>query len=683
VSRPPARDGACRRLALGALLAALAVLGQGLPAAAAPTIGVSLCGATQVDPSESQPVVGSTPVLFVHGLDSSAQIWAEGKGVPLPVQAADLHGVTAWTFDYSAEAVQWVTDPHIGPALATTIGCLAQETQNKVIVVGHSMGGLATEYAVSQIGSDGASVASHVAKVITIGTPTKGSLSGLIAAAGTFGIETATSVLGGLPGRALVAGIEALHSACAGAVIKDPPADPCSWFGLDETPAGKALMYGSTEIAALPPWPSGLSVVAMAGNIDEGVTVGRLRIGVSLGDVIVSLGSATAYDTTGTPFVATCQNVISQLLSDSDPCYHHNLPHNPQIEAAVIEQIEQVLPATLTQPSVNENSNAAPVTGPDGRLWFTIALQPDNAELGALTPKTGKLQQYLLTYEPSGATLNYEGPIAFDGSGNVWLAAQEQQTSSEPLPPQVLIRFTPATGAMKLFTTPAYCSDYINNVPSLTAASDGSVWLGCGDGSGGSSLYRVTAYGSTTAVKLPAFFSASGPLASGPGGMMYASAIKNGIPGVGEFSATGSGTFTPTPQRSSIGLISVSAVAGNGTGQMIAVATCANDYATTSTCFDAVSSGGTLSQIGEVTNVSQMFQPGMDAHGNLWVVAYLQENEYEDLVEVTPGGKVTQYPLLNSTVESFIPVGAPAITDDGSVWLCSQNFLSALLQWKS
>jgi pimeloyl-ACP methyl ester carboxylesterase len=159
VSHRQTRNGAVRRLALGASLTALAALGAGLPAAAgqaaaAPAGG---CGAAtaQVDPSSSQPVPGSIPVLFVHGFTSSAKIWFEGTGVPLPVQAARLHGITAWTFDYSAEASQWVTNPDIGPALATAIDCLAQLTQNKVIVVGHSMGGLTTKYAVNQTGSDG------------------------------------------------------------------------------------------------------------------------------------------------------------------------------------------------------------------------------------------------------------------------------------------------------------------------------------------------------------------------------------------------------------------------------------------------------------------------------------------------------------------------------------------------
>ena len=119
---------------------------------------------------------GSVPVLFVHGLDSSPAIWDEGPD-PITRQVAALKGVTAWTYDYSKVAVQWVTDPQIGLGLAGAITCLAQATGKQVIVVAHSMVGLATEWAVNQVGTDGVPVANHVAKVITIGTPTKGSLS--------------------------------------------------------------------------------------------------------------------------------------------------------------------------------------------------------------------------------------------------------------------------------------------------------------------------------------------------------------------------------------------------------------------------------------------------------------------------------------------------------------------------
>jgi pimeloyl-ACP methyl ester carboxylesterase len=674
-----------RRIALSVLIMASTLAWPGTAALAAPAAHAQAgddCDAAEIPSPTNQAISGSVPVLFVHGLDSSPGIWAQKPGTPIISQAAALPGVTVWTYDYSKVAVQWVTDPQIGLGLAGAITCLAQATGKQVIVVAHSMGGLATQWAVNQIGTDGVSVASHVAKVITIGTPTKGSLSGAIATEASAGAEDAVSLLGGKQGQELVAGVEAARSACAGALINNPGSDPCWWFGLDQTPAGKALLYGSPQLAALPAWPASVPVVAMAGNFGETLSVGGISFtNVSLGDLVVSLGSATAYDSSGSPLVFTCPNVsVVDLVvyHDDQLCYHHNLPRNPQIEAAVIDQIKQFLPPALTQPSDNENANAAPVVGPDGRLWFSMAEQPNNAELGALNPATGKLQTYQLTYAPpGGSTINYQGPIAFDGSGDVWLSAQDQPPGGSVAPPPVLIRFTPSTGATAQFSMPTACADITNALFWPVAASDGSVWLGCG-----SVLFRITSNGSMTAVSLPSFFALNGSLAQGPDGTMYAGATKDGIAGVAEISASGTPTFYPGPGGAGTGVM-----AGNGSGSLITQLGCSElvgcpgvptecDQASTS-CFYALSSGGALSMIAAVPNISQLYQACMDSHGDLWAVAEVGQNQSEDLLEVTPAGKASLYPLSN---ETFTPVGAPAITSDGSVWLASQQFAQGLLQ---
>jgi pimeloyl-ACP methyl ester carboxylesterase len=681
------RPGSWLRMALCVLMVASTLAGPGTAALAAPAAHTQAgddCDAAEVPSLVNQSVSGSVAVLFVHGLDSSPAIWDEGPD-PITRQVAGLQGVTAWTYDYSKVAVQWVTDPQIGLGLAGAITCLAQATGKQVIVVAHSMGGLATEWAVNQVGTDGVPVASHVAKVITIGTPTKGSLSGAIAVEGTAGIEAAVSLLGGTAGKALVAGVEAARSACAGEIIRDPQKDFCLWFGLDETPAGKALLYGSPELAALPPWPASVPVVAMAGDFGETVSVGRISFSnVPLGDLVVSLGSATAYYTSGSPFIVTCPRVsLLDLIRyhNDELCYHHNLPRNPQIEGAVVEQIKQALPPTLTQPSVNENSNASPVVGPDGRLWFSIAEQPNNAELGALNPATGKLQTYQLTYTPpGGGTINYQGPIAFDGAGNVWLSAQDQPPGGSSAPPPVLIRYTPATHATAQFPMPMACADITDGLFWPVAASDGSVWLDCG-----SVLFRISSNGTTTGISLPSFFTVTGALAEGPDGTMYASATKDGISGIAEISASSTPTFYPGPGGAGIG-----AIAGNGTGTLIAQVGCSElvgcagvpahcDQASTS-CFYELSSGGTLSLIAEVPDITQLYQTGMGSHGDLWAVAELGQNQSEDLLEVTPAGHYSLYQISNASLQSFTPVGAPAITSDGSVWIASQQFAQGLLQ---
>ena len=100
------------------------------------------------------------------------------KGVP---------GVTVVTpFDYYSTAHQatgWVTDPAIGAALATDITCLAsasaaQGGPGEVIIVAHSMGGLAVRCAVDQacVGQGHkAANADQIGLVVTLGTPNLGS----------------------------------------------------------------------------------------------------------------------------------------------------------------------------------------------------------------------------------------------------------------------------------------------------------------------------------------------------------------------------------------------------------------------------------------------------------------------------------------------------------------------------
>ena len=62
---------------------------------------------------------------------------------------------------------RWVTDPHLGPALGKVVDCLAAASHQKVIVVGHSMGGLIARYAAAN--PDRSSSISSIAR--TLGAP--------------------------------------------------------------------------------------------------------------------------------------------------------------------------------------------------------------------------------------------------------------------------------------------------------------------------------------------------------------------------------------------------------------------------------------------------------------------------------------------------------------------------------
>ena len=142
----------------------------------------ALADANPSDPDLAAP--GTTPVLFVHGINSGPWAWTRGDvdGMGEPplqyVQKSLGNGkVTGYTFDWSKYAggqgnpVLWVTSPlptSLGAALSQAIACVARNSGHQVIIIAHSMGGLITQDASSLVRAD-------IASVFTLGTPYQGS----------------------------------------------------------------------------------------------------------------------------------------------------------------------------------------------------------------------------------------------------------------------------------------------------------------------------------------------------------------------------------------------------------------------------------------------------------------------------------------------------------------------------
>ncbi len=254
------------------------------------------------------------PVILVHGwtsqsthpsangktgafsapIDLTPSAFAQIKSrISLAGTLQDLAGAAVFTYDYHPYSGRWVTDAHLGPGLGKAIDCLAKASGQKVIVVGHSMGGLMARYAASAPGPGGAKDRSgEISRIVTLGTPNTGSV--LAAVVG--------GVVDVVPGK-VAAVIRLILSACGSATTTDMDASVCSivpFVGAFEGEAGTALRAGSAELRALKPVPKAIPVDALAGSTNFSIP----KLGwfawpwettdIPVGDIIVSEASATA-----------------------------------------------------------------------------------------------------------------------------------------------------------------------------------------------------------------------------------------------------------------------------------------------------------------------------------------------------------------------------------------------------
>ncbi len=324
---------------VGLLLAALGVVAPGAGAATARATPARATPAAcrKVLPGSIHVLTslpGRTPVLMVHGFSGVPADFtnAHGSTASMASQLAKIPGVATATFDYSKHALDWVTDRHIGPALAAAIVCLARRSGRHVVLVGHSMGGLAIRYAQGQTVA-GTAVASVIDRVVTIGTPSTGSQ--LLALAG------------GPTGAVMNTVVDAARGICGdGKIPAHPTRSICDLLGAQKSPAVQGLTPGSGPLTALPPWDPRLIVHADAGNLSLYVRVLGLEQSVSVGDILVSVDSATTDASKGeAPVVVTCRAALGDFTGvvDDSPCSHGQLLRNTRIAADVRNQVRRAV----------------------------------------------------------------------------------------------------------------------------------------------------------------------------------------------------------------------------------------------------------------------------------------------------------------------------------------------------
>jgi hypothetical protein len=232
-------------------------------------------------------VGAKVPVLLVHGLGAASTFftepnqWTKQAGTQ-PLAAAIMNAlgnsVSISEFDYNnaktQSATDWVNNPLIGPALATRINCLAAASRRgggpgKVIIIAHSMGGLAVRCAVDAACAGSAPAnASLIGLEITLGTPNLGTFPGLVAE-GTWLCDS----VWGCPG-----------------LLK-----------LANTQAGQAFDPNSALLRQLPLLPVQVPVHAFAGETTLSTSLfdaGPFSFGTTqaqdIGDIAVPVNSALA-----------------------------------------------------------------------------------------------------------------------------------------------------------------------------------------------------------------------------------------------------------------------------------------------------------------------------------------------------------------------------------------------------
>ncbi|WP_159620901.1 esterase/lipase family protein [Ruania rhizosphaerae] len=377
------------------------------------------------------------PVVLVHGWRGSVGTWDLHMDLSENATAEpgtshrsfvgnlqDVPGVSVFTFDYEGVNTSWVTDPAIGPTLATHIACLHDAFDQDVIVIAHSMGGLATRQAFAEAPE----TAEMVSQVITYGTPNTGS------DLGAAGVTTALALL-------------AVNAAPdPDRTIRDLTGD-----------AAVDLATGSQALAELPEWPEGLAVHALYGDTriethSLGLFAGAHPDGatVAMGDMIVPTSSATAEASTTDG--VTCEysysltrragEVVEELfqvlgtdrtragnpIGAQAPCFHGNLMRTLELHNAMLGYVVDDLEARAV-PALDERAVPEDLRGqwcyrsdPDDCFSFAELMEEYpgsgfvNSGSGEVSANGSYPYEYCFQFDADGRCT---APLA--GRGTYWL----------------------------------------------------------------------------------------------------------------------------------------------------------------------------------------------------------------------------------------------------------------------
>lgn len=311
-----------RRISTIIVLALLALFVVVSPASA-----VQACATgSGVNPPQTAAETNRTPVILVHGLWSNPEMWSGVKRV------LGNSSVASYAFDYESVNSVWIAKGNTAQRLANTIVCYSKlYGGKKVIVVAHSMGGLLTRQALDGA-AYGTFVKDVVGHVITIGTPHLGATIAL------------PSYLTNIAMCSLVfawRGAEAL-------ALCDR---------MQDSEAVAAMRPGSPQLQALPKLPSGITVMAIAGEVSRQICVpwGCSAKVSTNSDLIVPVASATAeYTRTGVGdgmHIFQCADPLAIFYISRPYCEHNELVRSSAVQEMVKASIAAYLDSIKQKPA--------------------------------------------------------------------------------------------------------------------------------------------------------------------------------------------------------------------------------------------------------------------------------------------------------------------------------------------
>ena len=198
----------------------------------------------------------------------------------------------------------------------------------------------------------------------------------------------------------------------------------------------------------------------------------------------------------------------------------------PQGSCSPSKATDPTRPGAVSEycPPANGKNYAAMTVGPDGNLWFT-----DNGKIARVTPQ-GTITDFAVPTAPTAIPLQ---GIARGSDGNLWFIAGT-----------TLGRISPQGRVVAAVTMPPR----VRYITGLTAAHDGTIWVGLATGSETDQLTheiaKVTASGQVTEITLPKEVAPTGGLVAGSDGNLWVAATDTSIGRI-----TPSGRFTEFPVK--------------------------------------------------------------------------------------------------------------------------------------